>query len=101
MRLIFYGNARVADVLTLQRCVEDGHQIAAVWTQPDCPAKPEIHPIFRKSKVIREDLKQSFDWVKHYDGFKCKFCGHQIAESVLAGIRGDLQRKVEERVRQY
>ncbi|HEX7999291.1 MAG TPA: methionyl-tRNA formyltransferase [Pyrinomonadaceae bacterium] len=37
MRLIFMGTPEAA-VPTLQRCIDDGHEIAAVWTQPDRPA---------------------------------------------------------------
>jgi methionyl-tRNA formyltransferase len=37
MRLIFMGTPEAA-VPTLSRCLEDGHQVAAVWTQPDRPA---------------------------------------------------------------
>src|SRR5918992_5335849 len=37
MRLIFMGTPESA-VPTLRRCVEDGHQVVAVWTQPDRPA---------------------------------------------------------------
>ncbi len=37
MRLIFMGTPETA-VPTLRRCVEDGHQVVAVWTQPDRPA---------------------------------------------------------------
>jgi methionyl-tRNA formyltransferase len=37
MRLIFMGTPEAA-VPTLRRCLEDGHEIAAVWTQPDRPA---------------------------------------------------------------
>ncbi|HEX8474001.1 MAG TPA: methionyl-tRNA formyltransferase [Pyrinomonadaceae bacterium] len=37
MRLVFMGTPWSA-VPTLQRCVEDGHEVAAVWTQPDRPA---------------------------------------------------------------
>ncbi len=37
MRLIFMGTPEAA-VPTLQRCLADGHEIAAVWTQPDKPA---------------------------------------------------------------
>jgi methionyl-tRNA formyltransferase len=37
MRLIFMGTPDAA-IPTLQRCLEDGHEIAAVWTQPDKPA---------------------------------------------------------------
>jgi methionyl-tRNA formyltransferase len=37
MRLVFMGTPDAA-VPTLQRCLEDGHEIVAVWTQPDRPA---------------------------------------------------------------
>jgi methionyl-tRNA formyltransferase len=37
MRLVFMGTPETA-VPTLRRCLEDGHEIVAVWTQPDRPA---------------------------------------------------------------
>ena len=37
MRLIFMGTPDSA-VPSLRRCVEDGHEVLAVWTQPDRPA---------------------------------------------------------------
>src|SRR5919199_4290512 len=37
MRLIFMGTPDAA-VPTLRRCLTDGHEVAAVWTQPDRPA---------------------------------------------------------------
>jgi methionyl-tRNA formyltransferase len=37
MRLIFMGTP-LAAVPTLQRCLEDRHEVVAVWTQPDRPA---------------------------------------------------------------
>jgi methionyl-tRNA formyltransferase len=37
MRLIFMGTPDAA-VPTLRRCLEDGHEVLAVWTQPDRPA---------------------------------------------------------------
>lgn len=37
MRLIFMGTPETA-VPSLRRCLEDGHQVAAVWTQPDRPS---------------------------------------------------------------
>ncbi|HVF87058.1 MAG TPA: methionyl-tRNA formyltransferase [Pyrinomonadaceae bacterium] len=36
-RLVFMGTPEAA-VPTLRRCVEDGHDVVAVWTQPDRPA---------------------------------------------------------------
>lgn len=37
MRIVFMGTPAAA-VPTLQRCLEDGHDVLAVWTQPDRPA---------------------------------------------------------------
>jgi methionyl-tRNA formyltransferase len=37
MRLIFMGTPESA-VPTLRRCVEEGHEVLSVWTQPDRPA---------------------------------------------------------------
>lgn len=37
MRIVFMGTPQAA-VPTLQRCVTNGHEVVAVWTQPDKPA---------------------------------------------------------------
>ena len=37
MRLVFMGTPESA-VSTLRRCLQDGHDVVAVWTQPDRPA---------------------------------------------------------------
>jgi methionyl-tRNA formyltransferase len=37
MRIVFMGTPRAA-VPTLRRCVEDCHEVVAVWTQPDRPS---------------------------------------------------------------
>jgi methionyl-tRNA formyltransferase len=37
MRIVFMGTPQAA-VPTLQRCLADGHEVIAVWTQPDRPA---------------------------------------------------------------
>lgn len=37
MRIVFMGTPQAA-VPTLRRCVEDGHEVVAVWTQPDKPS---------------------------------------------------------------
>lgn len=37
MRIVFMGTPQAA-VPTLRRCVDDGHEVVAVWTQPDKPA---------------------------------------------------------------
>lgn len=44
MRLVFMGTPEAA-VPTLRRCLADGHEIAAVWTQPDRPAGRGLHLI--------------------------------------------------------
>jgi methionyl-tRNA formyltransferase len=36
-RIVFMGTPQAA-VPTLRRCVEDGHEVVAVWTQPDKPS---------------------------------------------------------------
>lgn len=37
MRIVFMGTPQAA-VPTLRRCLTDGHEVAAVWTQPDRPS---------------------------------------------------------------
>jgi methionyl-tRNA formyltransferase len=37
MRIVFMGTPQAA-VPTLRQCVEDGHEVVAVWTQPDKPS---------------------------------------------------------------
>jgi methionyl-tRNA formyltransferase len=37
MKIIFMGTPESA-VPTLQRCIDDGHRVVSVWTQPDRPA---------------------------------------------------------------
>src|SRR6476660_6277894 len=37
MRIVFMGTPAAA-VPTLRRCLADGHDVVAVWTQPDRPA---------------------------------------------------------------
>ena len=37
MRLVFMGTPATA-VPTLRRCLDDGHEVVAVWTQPDRPS---------------------------------------------------------------
>src|ERR1041385_1292913 len=37
MRIVFMGTPQAA-VPTLRQCVDDGHEVVAVWTQPDKPS---------------------------------------------------------------
>jgi methionyl-tRNA formyltransferase len=57
MRIVFMGTPQAA-VPTLRRCVADGHEIVAVWTQPDRPAgrgnKISISPV--KEFALAHDL---------------------------------------------
>jgi methionyl-tRNA formyltransferase len=50
MRLIFMGTPDAA-VPTLQRCLADGHEVVAVWTQPDRPSG-------RGNKITRSPVKE-------------------------------------------
>jgi methionyl-tRNA formyltransferase len=50
MRLVFMGTPETA-VPTLARCLADGHEVAAVWTQPDRPAG-------RGRQVVAPPVKQ-------------------------------------------
>jgi methionyl-tRNA formyltransferase len=50
MRLIFMGTPEAA-VPTLQRCLADGHDVVAVWTQPDRPSG-------RGNKIAISPVKQ-------------------------------------------
>jgi methionyl-tRNA formyltransferase len=74
MRIVFMGTPHAA-VPTLRRCVEDGHDVVAVWTQPDRPAgrgnkiSPTpvkefalAHnlPVFQPQKIKTAEAKQLF-----------------------------------------
>src|SRR6478752_8670963 len=50
MRIVFMGTPAAA-VPTLRRCVEDGHEVVAVWTQPDRPSG-------RGNKIIFSPVKE-------------------------------------------
>lgn len=53
MRLIFMGTPETA-VPTLRQCLEDGHEIVSVWTQPDRPSG-------RGGKMKQSPVKQFAD----------------------------------------
>src|SRR5881397_2938064 len=48
MRIVFMGTPESA-VPSLRRCLRDGHEVVAVWTQPDKPAGR--HQLLRASAV--------------------------------------------------
>lgn len=55
MRIVFMGTPEAA-VPTLRRVVEDGHQVVAVWTQPDKPAgrgnKVSVPPVKLAAQLL-------------------------------------------------
>jgi methionyl-tRNA formyltransferase len=74
MRIVFMGTPQAA-VPTLRQCVADGHQVVAVWTQPDRPAgrghKVTISPVkefafshglevFQPARIKTEEAKRLF-----------------------------------------
>ena len=74
MRLVFMGTPESA-VPTLKRCLDDGHKIAAVWTQPDRPAgrgnKLHVPPVkkfalahglavYQPAKIKTEEARELF-----------------------------------------
>ena len=50
MKIVFMGTPQAA-VPTLRRCLEDGHEVVAVWTQPDKPSG-------RGNKVASSPVKE-------------------------------------------
>jgi len=74
MRIVFLGTPEAA-VPSLQRCLEDGHEVVAVWTQPDRPkgrgnrvtispvkqlALAHNIPIYQPTKIKTEEAKATF-----------------------------------------
>lgn len=74
MRLVFMGTPQAA-VPTLRQCLQDGHEVVAVWTQPDKPAgrgnKIAISPVkefalshglsvFQPARIKNDEAKELF-----------------------------------------
>jgi len=74
MKIVFMGTPQAA-VPTLRRCLEDGHEVLAVWTQPDKPAgrgnKVAFSPVkefalshglsvFQPARIKNDEAKQLF-----------------------------------------
>jgi methionyl-tRNA formyltransferase len=74
MRIVFMGTPQAA-VPTLRRCLEDGHEVVAVWTQPDKPAgrgnKVSFTPVkefalahglsvYQPARIKNDEAKQLF-----------------------------------------
>src|SRR5256884_9844101 len=84
MRIVFMGTPAAA-VPTLQRCLAGGHEIVAVWTQPDRPAG-------RGNKVTPSPVKEfalSHDLTVHQpakiksDEAKSLFASHNADVAVV------------------
>src|SRR5689334_20994525 len=73
-RIVFMGTPQAA-VPTLRRCLDDGHEVVAVWTQPDKPAgrgnKVSFSPVkefalsrglgvFQPARIKNNESKQLF-----------------------------------------
>lgn len=78
MRIVFMGTPEAA-VPTLRRCLEDSHEVVAVWTQPDRPSgrgnKVSFSPVkefavsqglsvFQPARIKNDEAKQLFS--SHY-----------------------------------
>ncbi|HKS09161.1 MAG TPA: methionyl-tRNA formyltransferase [Pyrinomonadaceae bacterium] len=74
MRIVFMGTPQAA-VPTLRRCVEEGHEVVAVWTQPDRPsgrgnkvsfspvkefAVAQNIPVYQPQKIKIDETKKLF-----------------------------------------
>ena len=74
MKIVFMGTPEAA-VPTLRRCLDDGHEVVAVWTQPDRPAgrghKVSFSPVkefalsrglsvFQPARIKNDEAKQLF-----------------------------------------
>jgi len=74
MRIVFMGTPQAA-VPTLQQCVVDGHEVVAVWTQPDRPSgrgnKVSFSPVkefalsqglsvYQPARIKNDEAKQLF-----------------------------------------
>jgi len=74
MRIVFMGTPQAA-VPTLRQCLSDGHEVVAVWTQPDKPAgrghKVSFSPVkefalsqglnvFQTARIKTDEAKQLF-----------------------------------------
>jgi methionyl-tRNA formyltransferase len=81
MRLTFMGTPEAA-VPTLRRCLEDGHEIVSVWTQPDRPSG-------RGGKLKQSPVKQFADLLNLKVRQPAKI-RNEDALSLFAGDEADL-----------
>ena len=84
MRIVFMGTPAAA-VPTLRRCVEDGHEVVAVWTQPDRPSgrgnKVSFSPV--KEFALAKDLTIYQPTRLKSDDTKSLFSSHESDVAVV------------------
>lgn len=84
MRIVFMGTP-AASVPTLRRCIADGHQIVAVWTQPDRPSGRGNRIVF--SPVKQFAAEQGLDVYQptrlKTEESKSLFCSHNSDVAVV------------------
>lgn len=84
MKIVFMGTPAAA-VPTLKRCLEDGHQVIAVWTQPDRPAgrgnKLSILPV--KEFALAHQLRVHQPAKVKTDEARELFASHQVDAAVV------------------
>ena len=81
MRIVFMGTPQAA-VPTLRRCLSDGHEVVAVWTQPDRPSG-------RGHRVSFSPVKE-FAVAHGLDVFQPKRLKNEEAASLFASHDADL-----------
>ncbi len=84
MRIVFMGTPEAA-VPTLQRCLQDGHEVVAVWTQPDKPSgrgkKISFSPV--KEFALANDLPvQQLARIKNEEGLNL-FASHEAEVAIV------------------
>lgn len=84
MRLIFMGTPAAA-VPTLQRCLDDGHDVVAVWTQPDRPVgrHQTLSPSPVKQLALSEGLTVHQPAKVRTDEAKNLFASHEAEAAIV------------------
>lgn len=84
MRILFMGTPEAA-VPTLQRCLADGHEVVAVYTQPDRPAgrgkKINVSPV--KELALSHELPVYQPRRLKDDETKSRFASHKVDVAVV------------------
>ena len=84
MRLVFMGTPEAA-VPTLQRCLDDGHAIVAVWTQPDRPVgrHQTITPSPVKELALRHGITVHQPTKLRTNETKALFASHEAEAAIV------------------